>query len=200
MALHIVVCGACLWVAYSAGVPLELAVSLADPVPLVVVDESCFCEPVEVPSVVEFCWLELPVSALSLVELLDEMSLPVWAEPLVVPSPCELSVLPLVVPLVAVLESMELVAVLFVAVEELASESLCVLASVEVVLCVKMGLGRVPRPSPAVASMMAPLTKARLRAAMIMEATITLRWVPARCAAARACSFVGATRALRALV
>ena len=148
----------------------------------------------------ESCWLELPVSVVPLVESLDEESLPVCAELSTDPWPCELSAELSAAPLAVELELLEMSVVVPVAVEELASESFCVLASVEVVLCVKMGLGRVPRPSPAVASMMAPLTKARLRAAMAMEATITLRWVPARCAAARACSFVGATRALRALV
>lgn len=95
---------------------------------------------------VESCWLELPVSVESLVESLDEESLPACAELPVDPWPCELSVVPLVAPLVAVLELIELGAALLVADEELAWESLCELASAVVVSCVKMGSGRVPRP------------------------------------------------------
>ena len=89
----------------------------------------------------ESCWLELPVSVVPLVESLDEESLPVCAELSIDSWPCELSAESSAAPLAVELELLEMSVVVPVAVEELASESLCVLASVEVVLCVKMGLG-----------------------------------------------------------
>ena len=88
----------------------------------------------------ESCWLELPVSVVPLVESLDEESLPVCAE-LSIVWPCELSAELSDAPLAVELELLEMSVVVPVAVEELASESFCVLASVEVVLCVKIGVG-----------------------------------------------------------